>query len=177
MNHRYVPGVRYIAGVTFQSEYGVHEAGSDVPEAPGFWNLDSLVDNRFLWPYAPDDGYAWLPPHLFNAVKTRDEVKATLEGDPQGSRTVPQFPDKDDPTKEGTKPAVFAQAEFEADQQPVILEKMMATSQPGAEKDPGPTPEEVAKEATKDREKDDRARESRLKKAQPRSRTTTKEKS
>lgn len=173
MNHRYVPGVQYIAGVTFQSEYGVHEAGTVVKEASQFANLEVLVSNRFLWPFAPDEGYDWLPPHLFNSVKTMDEVKAALEGDPHGTRRVPQWPDKDDPTKEGQKPAVVAQAEFEAEQQPVIRAKMLATSQPGAEKDPGPTPEEVAEEATKDREKADSARESRLKKATPRSRTAT----
>jgi hypothetical protein len=178
MNHRYVPGVKYIAGVTFQSEYGEHEAGSVVEQAPGFPNLEVLVDNRFLWPYAPDEGYDWLPPHLFNSVKTMDEVKAALEGDPHGTRRVPQWPTKsDDTTEEGQKPAQVAQAEFEAEQQPKIRAKLQATTQPGAPKDPGPTPEEVAKEATKDREKQDSARETRVKKAaQPRSRTT-KEKS
>jgi hypothetical protein len=173
-NYKDVPGVRYIAGVTFQSEYGVHPAGSDVPEAPAFWNLDSLVDNRFLWPYAPDEGYDWLPPHLFNEVRTRDEVEALLKGDPHGSRAVQQFPDKDDHTKESVKPAQFAQAEFEADQQPVIRAKMQATDQPGNPKDPGPSPVDVATEATKDREKQDQAREARLKKAAtPRTRTAT----
>jgi hypothetical protein len=172
MNYRWVPGVKYIAGQTFQSEYGVHEAGSVVEEAPGFQNLEVLVANRFLWPYAPDDGYAWLPPHLFSAVKTREEVKAVLVGDPKGSQRVPNWPDEDNPEEDGTPPAEFSQAEFEGEQQLAIREDIKQTAQPGQKvpRDPGPSPEDVAKEATADRDKQDRARESRLKTPTPRKR-------
>lgn len=147
-NYQYVPGVQYIAGITFQSEYGVHEAGTVVKEAEKFQNLGVLVDNRFLWPFAPEEGYDWLPPHLFNDVRLMSEVRALLEGDPSGTRAVPQFPDPEDPTKEGVPPQEVHQAEFEAQQQEVIREQMKATDQPGNKKDPGPTPEEVAEEAT-----------------------------
>jgi hypothetical protein len=143
MNFIHVPGVQYLAGVTFQSEYGVHEAGTVVKEATKFQNLASLVDNHFLWPYAPDAGYEYLPPHLYNSVQTMDEVKAALEGDPYGKRSVEQFPNG--------KPEVVARAEFEAEMQPIIRAKLQATSQPGAPKDSGPTPEEVAEEATASR--------------------------
>ena len=150
MNYRWVPGVKYIAGVTFQSEYGTHEAGTVVEEAPSFQNLEVLVDNRFLWPYAPDDGYEYLPPHLFNSVRTQEEVKAELEGDPKGTRRVPRWPTaSDDPTEEGDPPQQVEQAEWEAEQQEVIREQIRATQQPGQpKKDSGPTPEEVAAEAT-----------------------------
>jgi hypothetical protein len=121
VNHRYVPGVKYIAGVTFQTEYGTHEAGTIVEEAPGFWNLDSLVDNRFLWPYAPNDGYDWLPPHLFNSVKTMDEVRAALAGDPSATKPVEQFPD-------GEKPPVIQQAEAEAENQDIIHAALKAAA-------------------------------------------------
>ena len=164
MNYRWVPGVKYIAGVTFQSEYGVHEAGSEVPEAPGFQNLEVLVSNRFLWPYAPDDGYDWLPSHLFSAVKKREEVEAILVGDPKGKHTVPQFPSREDPNEEGPKPAVVSQAEFEGEQQLAIREDIKQTAQPGhAYRDPGPSPEEIADEATEGRDNQDQERESRLK--------------
>lgn len=139
-NFQHAPGVAYIAGQTFQSEYGVHEAGHVIPteQAETFPNLQVLVDNRFVWPYAPEQGYDWLPPHLFNDVHTMDEVKAVLEGDPHGSRPVPQFPDKDDPTQEGDKPQQVQQAEDEAEAQDVIREQIKATVQPGTPKEDSP---------------------------------------
>jgi hypothetical protein len=148
-NFQHVPGVAYIAGQTFQSEFGVHEAGSVIPneEAEQFGNLQTLIDNRFIWPYAPDEGYDWLPPHLFNDVKTMDEVKAILEGDPMGQRSVPQFPDPEDPTQEDEAPEVIQQAEDEAEQQDVIRDKIKATQQPGVERPEGPTTLEVAEGA------------------------------
>lgn len=147
-NDQYVPGVQYIAGVTFQSSYGVHEAGTVVPEAEKFENLGVLVANRFLWPFAPEQGYEWLPPHLFNDVRLMSEVQELLAGDQHASRPVPQFPDPEDPNSEGVPPQEVLQAEFEAQQQEKIREQVRATSQPGRPKDPGPTPEEVAEEAT-----------------------------
>lgn len=130
--HTKVPGVKYIAGVTFQSEFGVHEAGSEVEEAPLFSNLQVLVDSHFLYPYAPEEGYAWLPPHLFAAVRTRQEVLDAMKGDPTG------------PHVEFEKTELHKQAEKNAEQQEVIYEKLRATEQPGAPAEPGPTPEEVA---------------------------------
>jgi hypothetical protein len=148
-NFQHVPGVAYIAGQTFQSEFGVHEAGSVIPneEAEQFGNLQVLIDNRFIWPYAPDEGYDWLPPHLFNDVKTMDEVKAVLEGDPMGTRSVPQFPDPEDPTEEGEPPEEVLRAEDEAEEQVIIHDKLKATQQPGVERPEGPTTLEVAEGA------------------------------
>jgi len=148
-NYQHVPGVAYIAGQTFQSEFGVHEAGSVIPneEAESFGNLQVLIDNRFIWPYAPDEGYDWLPPHLFNDVKTMDEVRAVLEGDPHGVRSVPQFPDPEDPTQEDDTPEVVLQAEDEADEQVVIRDKIKDTQQPGVQRPDGPTTLEVAEGA------------------------------
>lgn len=138
----HVPGVKYLAGQTFQSEYGVHEAGSEVPEATKFGNLDVLVSSHFLYPYAPDLGYEWLPPHLYSAVQTRKETQDMLDGDPSGTRAVPQYQDNE-------KPDSVVEAERDADNQNVIREQIMATDQPG---NPGPadnpTPEQVAQEAT-----------------------------
>lgn len=135
--HTKVPGVKYIAGITFQSEYGVHEAGSEVPEAEKFANLQVLVDAHFLYPYAPEEGYDWLPPHLFNTVRTRQEVLDKMAGDPTG------------PHINFEKTEHHEIAEKNAEEQEVIYAKLKATQQPGREDaDPGPSPEEVAAEAT-----------------------------
>ena len=42
-DYRDFDDVIFIAGVTFQSEHGVHEAGSEVKEAKEFQNLQVLV--------------------------------------------------------------------------------------------------------------------------------------
>lgn len=144
--HTKVPGVKYIAGVTFQSEYGTHEAGSEVKEAEKFANLQVLVDSHFLYPYAPEEGYAWLPPHLFTAVRTRQEVLDAMAGDPTG------------PHIKFEKTDLHEQAEKNAEQQEVIYEKLRATEQPGAPAEPGPTPEEVASRAIGDQTKTTRRR-------------------
>lgn len=132
--HTQVPGVKYIAGITFQSEYGVHEAGSEVKEAEKFQNLQTLVDAKFLYPYAPEEGYAWLPPHLFSAVRTREETLKMMEGDPTGSHVKFE------------KTELHKQAERESEAQDVIREQMKNNLVPA--EDRGPTPEEVASKAT-----------------------------
>lgn len=162
MNYLHVPGVKYIAGVTFQSEYGTHEAGSHVKEAEKFQNLVTLVDAHFLYPYAPDGGYDFLPPHLFNDVRTRQELLDYLEGDPVNKHTTDQFPG-------GEKPEVIKLAERDAEEQDVIYAKLKATQQPGRPKAPeGPTPEEVASEALGEKK-------TTAKKAAAKKTTTTKE--
>ena len=141
MNYLHVPGVKYIAGVTFQSEYGTHEAGTEVKEAEKFPNLVTLVDAHFLYPYAPDGGYDFLPPHLFNDVRTRQELLDHLAGDPINKQVTEQFPGQE-------KPAVIKLAEREAEAQDEIYTNLKAASQPGRPAPEGPTPEEVAAEAT-----------------------------
>lgn len=98
--------VVFIAGVTFTSEYGVHEAGTEVEEASRFPNLQVLIDSHFVYPVAPDKGYAYLPPHLFNHINVRDEIMAKIEG--ALSPNLDHFQDG--------KPAEVLQAEAEADQ-------------------------------------------------------------
>jgi hypothetical protein len=80
-NFKDVPGVKFIAGRTFKSEYGTHEAGSVVKEALEFRNIEVLVSNHFLYPYAPEGGYDQLPAHLFNHVQLKEEVEAAMAGD------------------------------------------------------------------------------------------------
>ena len=138
-NFSHVPGVKYLAGVTFQSEYGVHEAGTVVKQAEKFPNLEVLVSAHYLWPYAPEKGYEWLPPHLFNDVRTMKEVKAALAGDASGARAVPQF--------RGEKPQEFKTAEAEAEAQVIIRAAIKSPEQPGVPSPGGPTVEEVAEGA------------------------------
>lgn len=105
-NYRQFEDVIYIAGVTFVSEHGTHEAGSTVEEAASFANLEVLVDNRFLYPVAPEHGYNYLPPHLFNHIDLEDEVMAKITG--ASMRNPGQF--------ENGKPESVEQAEREAEQ-------------------------------------------------------------
>lgn len=110
------PGVAFIAGKTFDTEYGTHEAGSIVKEAPQFPNLDVLVDMRWLFPFSPEEGYEYLPPHLFTGTHLKEEIEALLAGDQ--SINSEQFPDAD-------KPDVIVQAEREAEIQQEMYPQML----------------------------------------------------
>lgn len=139
----YGDGVKFIAGRNFDTEYGHHEAGTVVEDAPKFPNLDVLVSASFLYPYAPDAGYAYLPPHIFNSVNTREEVEAKVAGDTtpysaaRGVANV-QYP--------GGKPEVVEQAEREAELQhkarALVLAQHEARTAPKA--DAQETPKKVA---------------------------------
>lgn len=137
-NYRNFEDVLYVAGVTFQSEYGVHEAGSVVKEATKFQNLEVLVDNRFLYPIAPEHGYAYLPPHLYNHIGTEEEVMAKLAGVPMNNPE--QYPDG--------KPEVVKQAEREAEQRQT--EKTSKEAKANAAKAAEETAERAAGLATVD---------------------------
>lgn len=115
-NYQGHPGVAFIAGRTFQSEYGMHEAGTIVPEAPKFPNLDVLVSAGLLYPYSPDNGYEYLPPHLFRDTNLRSEIDAWLQGDTTSIK-VEQFPNSE-------KPEVVLQAEREAEVQEQLIENI-----------------------------------------------------
>lgn len=98
--------VIYIAGVTFQSEFGTHEAGTQVEEAAQFNNLQVLIDSNFIYPVAPDEGYGYLPSHLFRHINVKEEVMAKLKG------AMNPNPDH---FQDGKKPESMLQAEREAD--------------------------------------------------------------
>lgn len=100
--------VQYVAGQNFQSEHGYHEAGSIVEEAREFQNLQVLIDAKFLYPFAPERGYAYLPANIFNHIDLQEEVMAKLRGAP--SPNPDHFAD-------GKKPEAMLQAEREADLQ------------------------------------------------------------
>jgi hypothetical protein len=116
VNYQGFPGVAFIAGRTFQTEYGTHEAGTVVKEAPLFPNLDVLVSAGLLHPYSPGNGYEYLPPHLFTDTNLKSEIEAYMQGDTTPSAT-PQFPD-------GEKPEVMQVAEREAEQQEELYEAL-----------------------------------------------------
>src|SRR5688572_23210114 len=74
-------GMTYICGRPFTSEDGQHNPGEEVPNAPTFPLLESLVNSGFLYRVYEGNGYDRLPPHVFNAVQTRREAQAAIEGD------------------------------------------------------------------------------------------------
>jgi hypothetical protein len=131
-NFKDVPGVKFIAGRTFKSEYGTHEAGSEVKEALEFRNIEVLVSNHFLYPYAPDEGYDQLPAHLFNHVQKRQEVEGAMTGDVTPKRTV-------------VRPRQMEQSLLEAERQVEIRENLKKTPKEVA--DALKAKEEAAKEA------------------------------
>lgn len=143
-----VPGVKYIVGFNFKSELGEHLTGDVLTAevANSFPNLEILVSNHFLWPYAPKSNYGWLPPHLFNDVLLREEAEAQLAADAT-------------PTGDWEPPGQLKQAEEAAEQQNVIYEKIMNPVQPGmkekpevaqaAAAEPAPVKKAVAKRTAK----------------------------
>lgn len=78
--------VKFLAAKPFQTEFGEHQPGDVVKQAKDFFNLEALIRSGFLYPYAPEDGYAYLPPHLFSELQTRKEALAKIEGDVAAQR-------------------------------------------------------------------------------------------
>lgn len=78
----YGENVKFICGRPFDSEYGHHNPGEEVKEAPQFHLLETLVRAGLLVPYAPDEGYDYLPPHLYSLLNTKAEAEAILNPDP-----------------------------------------------------------------------------------------------
>jgi hypothetical protein len=113
--------VQYVAGRNFQSEYGFHPAGSIVKEARQFQNLQVLVDAKVLYPYAPERGYEYLPPHIFNSIALKEEVMAKLEG--VRAKNPSHF-------QGGRKPEAMIQAEREADQQRELIARQTNKGKP-----------------------------------------------
>ena len=118
-NYQGHPGVAFVAARNFQTEYGVHEAGTIVEDAPKLWNLDVLVSAGFLYPFSPSQGYAYLPSHLFSGTNLREEIIAKFEGDP--SFSVEQFPDTE-------TPQIVLEAEKQAEVQSEVYEEILVAS-------------------------------------------------
>jgi len=145
VNYQGFPGVAFIAGRTFQSEYGTHEAGTVVTQAPQFPNLDVLVSAGLLHPYSPGNGYDYLPPHLFSETNVLAEVEAFIAGDP--TPDVEQYQD-------GIVPEVVIEAEQQAADQEQVYETIRNRSNLMREARDGDTraqrpPEAVNRPATK----------------------------
>lgn len=87
----YPDNVKFVAAKNFETENGLQVAGEVVKGAKDFFNLEALVRGGFLYPYAPEDGYSYLPPHLFNELRTRKEVLAKIEGDPTAQTSVNEY--------------------------------------------------------------------------------------
>jgi len=66
---------QYIVGRPFQTPAGWAWPGEPAPEeAVTSTNLYALISAGFLYAYVPDANYAYLPPHVFSAVRTYQEV-------------------------------------------------------------------------------------------------------
>jgi len=66
---------QYIVGRPFQTSEGWAWPGEPAPEEAVISpNLYALLSAGFLYAYVPDANYAYLPPHVFSAVKTYQEV-------------------------------------------------------------------------------------------------------
>jgi hypothetical protein len=76
-----LPDCIYICGRPFTSEDGQHNPGEEVPNAPSFPLLETLVNNGLLYRVFEND-FSKLPPHVYNAVMTQQEAQAAIEGDP-----------------------------------------------------------------------------------------------
>lgn len=69
------PDTGFIVGRPFKTGDGWCWPGEPAPdEVTTSANLYALVSSGFLYPYVPDKGYAYLPPHLYNAVRVYQEV-------------------------------------------------------------------------------------------------------
>lgn len=66
---------QYIVGRPFQTPAGWAWPGEPAPEeAVTSINLYALLSSGFLYAYVPDANYAYLPPHVYSAVRTYQEV-------------------------------------------------------------------------------------------------------
>jgi len=80
---------RYIVGRYFKSHEGTHTPGDAAPESAAQWhNLHQLVASGLLYAVVEDEGYTKLPPHVFNAVRTRQEVLGIIERGDQPLMTI-----------------------------------------------------------------------------------------
>jgi len=75
-------GVKYIVGRPFTSEEGEHTTGEEIPArlAESWRYLEAFVDTGLLYKVY-GEGYDRLPPHVFTAVRTKEEALAAIEGD------------------------------------------------------------------------------------------------
>lgn len=137
--------VVFIAGQNFQSEYGLHLAGTEVEEAKKFNNLQVLIDAKFIYPVAPDKGYNYLPPHLFKHINVRSEVMAKLEG------AMTPYPDH---FQDGKKPESMLLAEREARQKLAEVSPDTKEARKGAQKQYQSLQTVDANPATTDKGKD-----------------------
>ena len=65
----------YIVGRPFKTTEGWCWPGEPAPvEAVTSTNLYALISSGFVYPWVPDEGYTKLPPHVFSAVRTYQEV-------------------------------------------------------------------------------------------------------
>lgn len=127
-NYRDFPGIAFVAGRTFQTEHGTHEAGTVVKEALEINNLDVLVSAGFLLPFSPADGYDYLPAHLFSHTNLREDLLDHFAGD--DSFNTKQFDHHGQPQ---IVTEAMAQAQEQEKLYPQLLEANRTAGQRAAE--------------------------------------------
>ena len=75
MTTNYPPDTGYIVGRPYLTVDGWATPGEPASEeVVSSGNLYALISAGFVYPYVPDKGYSYLPPHMYNAVRTYQEV-------------------------------------------------------------------------------------------------------
>lgn len=82
-------GCTYIVGLPFSDEDGEHTTGEEysAEQANKLHYLEAFVSSGRLYRVWDAEDYGQLPPHVFNAVQTRQEAEAKIEGDSSHTET------------------------------------------------------------------------------------------
>lgn len=94
--------VVYYVGRPFTTERGEHQPGEVFEHPEELFYLDSFVHAGLLYPVAKDEELPWLPPHIFNALMSKERADELLNGDPSH------------PFEAGEKPEAVKMAEVDA---------------------------------------------------------------
>ena len=118
--------IRYLAARPFKLPEGDMWPGDEI-DASTVPDIQLLVQAGFVVPFAPNQGYSHLPPHLWTYVQRKTDADAKLAGDPSARRgaVVPQ---------EQTDNPVIQESELHAQNQDklhsLVLRKSRAQSTP-----------------------------------------------
>lgn len=125
-------GTRFIVSRPFTTELGDHHPGEtfSIKDADKFnWDVQLFVRAGLLYPYAPGNGYDYLPPHLFSLVGTKEQAEDFLKGDESLIVLSPN------PMSEDEKPELVKETERNAALQELAYAQMRDKQSAGARTD------------------------------------------